>query len=308
MLRTIANAYNSQGRSAVAEQYLRCALAIQTELYGEAHHETIITKDELGESLFQLGKHDEGIVLYEQIVSILRERQSRGPDHGDRYLFAAALHGLGSSFVMKGEMDKAIEFLREASAAVGSLDLAQNELGLAAEIKLNLGAAILSKGDLVQSEALLRESLAVFRSLRGDPRWEMGVVLSKLGECLVRQKKFDEANAVLKEGELIYANTIGEANNYLARNLNYQALGALEQNDPANAEKLGRRALDISARSDPPVDSVKARTLLTLGIAHCRMKQRREGRKFLAQSEEIYLRTNAAEAQEAMIEIRTCQK
>ncbi len=308
MLRTIANAYNSQGRYAAAEQYLRDALAIQTELYGETHHETLVTKDELGESLFQLGKLDDAIALYDQLVAILRAKDSGGLPSGERYLLASALHGLGSTFVMKGQTDQAINLLREASATVSSLDLAQNELGLAAEIKLNLGAALLSKGDLSQSETLLRESLAVFRSLRGDPRWETGVVLSKLGECLVRQKKFGEASALLNEGERVYANTIGEANNYLARNLNYQALGALEQNDPANAEKLGRRALNIATRSETPVDTVKARTMLTLGIALCRMKRRTEGRTYLAQSADIYLRANAPEAQEATIEARTCQK
>ncbi len=308
MFRTIANAYNSQGRYPMAEKYLHAALAIQTELYGETHRETLVTTDDLGESLFQLGKLDEATVLYERLVSVLREKQSEGSDEGETYLLAAALHGLGSTLVMTGDMHDAIGILREASATVASVDLAQNERGLAAEIKLNLGAAILSQGDAVESEILLRESLAVFRSLHGDSRWEMGVTLSKLGECLIRQKKYAEATEMLHEGERIYASTIGEANNYLTRNLNYQALVALEQNAHGDAEKLSRRALDSYVRSGSPADMVRARVLLTLGTALCRKNQRTEGRYFLRQGIEIYQKTNALDLQEAMTTMRSCEK
>ncbi|MBP9663545.1 MAG: serine/threonine protein kinase [Pyrinomonadaceae bacterium] len=304
--RTIANAYNSQGRYPLGEKYLRSALAIQTELYGETHRETLITTDELGESLFQLGKLDEAKLLYERLISVLREGQTQGQFGGEMYLLAAALHGLGSTLVMRGEADEAIRILREASATIAGLDLAESERGLAAEIKLNLGAAILTKDDLGESELLLRESLTAFRSLPGDPRWETGVALTKLGECLVRQKNYAEAVGLLREGEVVYRNTIGEANNYLTRNLNYQAQAALEQASYADAERLSRTALAINDRSGLPADAVRARTLLTLGLALCKNKRTAAGHSFLVQSMELYKKANSA-GPDVEIAMRSCE-
>lgn len=302
--RTIANAYNSQGRYPLGEKYLRTALAIQTELYGEAHRETLITTDELGESLFQLGKLDEAKLLYGKLISRLREDD--GHLGGERYLLAAALHGFGSALVMRGETEQAIQVLREASATIAGLDLAENERGLAAEIKLNLGAAILVKGDLGESERLLRESLAAFRSLPGDPRWETGVALTKLGECLVRQKNYGEAAMLLSEGAAIYRNTIGEANNYLTRNLNYQAQAALEQAAYAEAEKLSRTAIEINDRSQSPADLVRARTLLTLGLTLCKTNRAIAGDRFVSQSLELYKKANSV-GPDVEIAMRGCK-
>lgn len=304
--RTIANAYNSQGRYPLGEKYLRTALAIQTELYGEAHRETLITTDELGESLFQLGKLEDATQLYERLISMLRRDEDRGQRGGEVYLLAAALHGLGSTLAMRGETDQAIRILREASTTIAGLDMAANERGLAAEIKLNLGAAILAQGDLVESELLLRESLSGFRSLPGNSRWETGVALTKLGECLVRQRNYAEAAGLLREGEVIYKNTIGEANNYLTRNLNYQAQAALEQAAYAEAEKLSRTAIEINDRSQSPADLVRARTLLTLGLTLCKTNRAIAGYRFVSQSLELYKKANSV-GPDVEIAMRGCK-
>ncbi len=292
--RTIGKVYNSQGRHLLAEKCLRTALAIQNDLYGEAHREALITANDLGESLFQLGKWDEGKLLYEKLVSTLRSDRDEGRPDGQRYLLAAALHGLGSILVMQGDTDDAVRILRDASATISGIDLAPTEQGLAAEIKLNLGAAVLEKGEVNESEALLRESLAGFRTLSGDPRWETGVALTKLGECLLRQKNYHEAIGLLREGEHIYRNTIGDANNYLTRNLNYQALAALEQKDFTEAERLSRSAIEINDRSSAPTGPVRARTLLTLGLALCGKGQAVTGQQFVSQSRELFEKSGVA--------------
>jgi eukaryotic-like serine/threonine-protein kinase len=308
MYRTIAGAYHSQGRFKLAEKYLRDALAIQLGLFGDSHPETLTTQGDLGVALFQVGNLDEAQETFASIAEKLRQQQGPQPTKDDRLKLAGALHGLGSVLTVKSQPDAAIPYMREARATLSGLDLTVSERGLLAEIMLNLGAAILAKGDLVESESLLRESLAVFRSLPGNPRWEMGVTLSKLGECLIEKGSYDEAASLLQEGETVYLNTIGEANNYLTRNLNSQALAAMKRGDTESAESLSQRARAMLDRSGSPPGPIRARTYLTLGTLLCKSGRRGEGRGLLSQSADIFRKTADPGSTEAVAALQECPK
>ncbi len=284
LFRTIAAAYNSQARYDLAERYVRMAIEIQRRIHGEDHPEVLTSMGVLGETLYQTSQFDEGDIMFVRLIASLRERSAQGLTVPSVTSLPAALNGLATMRFFKGDTGSAIELNREALAAASGLGLTGKERGLIAEIQLNLGAFIMAAGDLDESEGLLRASMAEFKALPGDPRWEMGVSYTKLGECLVYKKQIDEANTLLSEGEAIYRNTLGDQNSYLVRNLSYQALAALEKNDVAGAVEISGRALEIVELASLRSSSVHARILYTLGKAQCKTGRSGEGKLTLRES------------------------
>jgi serine/threonine-protein kinase len=301
---TIGSAYNSQGRYDTAEQYLRKALDLARPLYGETSTETMDILAALGETTFQTGRPDEGEKIYAELVDIMRRREAT--IENGKYRLAAALHGLGSERLMKGDAAGAIPVMRDAAATAAAAQLPGNERGLLAEIKLNLAGALIATGELNESETLLRESLAIFRELPGDPRWEMGVTLTRLGDCLVRKGEYAEGEAMLLEGEQIYLKTLGPSSHYLARNYNIRALAGLNQNEFLQAKTKSRQSLDILGKLSPQPETVRARALFTLGIALCKTKRSSEGTQLLREALALYQRNNAAEANDVATSLLEC--
>lgn len=303
---TIGAAYNSQGRYDAAETYLNQALTLSRQLNGETHVETLDILAALGETMFQTGKPAECEAIYSQLVAIMRPGE--GTIENGKYRLAAALHGLGSGKIMKGEGAAAIPIMREAAATAESAFLTGKQRGLLAEIKLNLAAALLATGELDESETQLRGSLAIFRAMPGDPRWEMGVTLTRLGDCLVRKGAYDEGEALLDEGADIYRKTLGDSSHYLARNFNVKALSALTREQFHDAESLSRQSLDIADRISPQPQLVRARSLFTLGTVLCKTKRPAEGLTFLRQSFDLYRGNGDAEAAAVTNALQACSR
>lgn len=303
---TIGAAYNSQGRYGDAERYLRESVRLARASFGATDPQTLDAMAALGETLFQTGKYDEGEQLFAASIDAITARASA--EAKDKYRLAAALHGLGSLKTMRGDAEPAIPIMREASATAEDAGLTGRDRGLLAEIKLNLAASLISTGELDESEALLRSSLAIFRELPGDPRWEMGVTLTRLGDCLVRKGRYDEGETMLIEGDRIYRETLGPASHYVARNLNIRALAALTQGDWAKAASLSREALDVLGRITPSPELIRARALFTLGEAVCGERRVTEGSARLREALSIYRESNDVEVSNVLAALAKCTK
>ncbi|MEY2540535.1 MAG: eukaryotic-like serine/threonine-protein kinase [Verrucomicrobiota bacterium] len=251
VLRTIGSAYASQGQYDLAEKNLRAALETQTQLYGEENAAVAATSVELGVLSMRQIKLDEATRLLEKAVEFYRKERQRNAGVAVNARLAQALDFLGTTKFFLGDSKAAISLLKEALQVASGAKLQGNERAILAAIKTDLGSCLLFSGDVERGETLLHESLAEFREISNQPRWELGATLVSLGMDALEKNKPDEAEKFLLESEDIYRKTLGDKNLYLAFNLDRQATALSLKGDFDVAEKKARESLAITRNLFP---------------------------------------------------------
>ena len=286
ILHTIGSAYASQGRYQSAEKNLRAALQTEIDVNGSAAPEAAAIQVDLGVLLMRESKFEEAGRLLEKAVAFHRREQKSKPTAFQRAALAQALEGFGLTRYFQGDSKQAIALLRDAMTfATDKTETARIRL---ASIKTDLGGALLVSGDLVQGDRLLRESLAEFRQLFTEPRWEMGATLTMLGLSDVQNRKPEEATALLAEGEQVYRQTLGDENLYLAFNLHQQALAFFARSDFAAAEIKERQSLALTQALSPNESPAWADSFATLGAILSQPGRGAEGEQYWRQALGIY--------------------
>src|SRR5438552_3889846 len=102
--------------------------------------------------------------------------------------------------------------------------------------------------------------------------------------------QFDEALKSLREGELVYRETLGDKSAYLVSNLSRQAAVLSEKNDLKTAEGKAREALAIARDFSPEHHLGWARPLTALGKILIKSGRAREGEDYLRQALAIYVK------------------
>ena len=111
---------------------------------------------------------------------------------------AVALSNLADLQVRRGDLESAISTYREALARDrGSIG---NEHPSTLRTLMALGRTLLRSGRAEEAEPLLRECLETRERTLPAADWLIGSARSGLGECLLAQKKYDEAELLLLSG------------------------------------------------------------------------------------------------------------
>jgi eukaryotic-like serine/threonine-protein kinase len=293
VLRTIGSAYASQGQYDAAEKNLRAALDAQTRLYGEESVEAAATMVELGVLSYRQATFDEAIRLseasrlLEKAVTFYRKQRQANSSEYSAAKLAQALDYLGVVKFYQGDAKAALSHLNEALQIASGANLQGNERGVLASIKTNLGALLVLSGDIEKGENLLRESLAEFRQISSQPRWELGATLVFLGVAASNKNQPDEADKYLLEGELIYRQTLGDSNPYLASALERHAAALMLKNDLKAAEKKARESLAMYQNLSSNKAGI-ARPAGTLGDILVKAGRAREGEGYYRQALAVY--------------------
>lgn len=288
VLRTIGSAYASQGQYEAAERNLRAALDAQTRLYGEESVEAAATMTELGVLSYRQVKLDEASRLLEKAVAFYRkQREAKSPEYSAAHI-AQALDYFGVVKFWSGDAKASLSLLNEALQIASGANLQGNERGILASIKTNLGSALVSSGDLEKGETLLRESLAEFRQISSQPRWELGVTLMMMGAAALNRNQPNEAEKYLLESEQILRETLGESNIYRASTLDRQAAALFLKNDLKAAEEKARESLLVFQKSSPGNKLGWATPMWTLGDILTKAGRAREGEDYYRQALVIY--------------------
>ncbi|MBS0196229.1 MAG: serine/threonine protein kinase [Planctomycetes bacterium] len=217
-----------------AGDILREALQRQRRVLGDDHPDTLVSISRLGMLLYDLGKLDDAYPYYRETLEGRRRRL--GNEHANTM---TSLSNMGFLLQKMGRLAEAEAFYREALEArlrisgrdhpatlttlfnIGTLQMAQNHfseseatirdvldrrrkvLGTAHPETLNtiqvFGTLQMKTGKLVEAEQAFGECLRSRRNAlpRQDPR--IYETLGLLGEAVAMQRRFSEAELILKE-------------------------------------------------------------------------------------------------------------
>jgi len=188
----LAMNYLHQGLFSQAENVERTILPINRRIQGPAHQVTIFMMEVLAQSLAFQGKFAEAESLLQQVWEACR--QSIGPEQDDTLY---AMSRLGFVYQQEGKLDESERLLRQTLEILRRVQGPDNTLSL--QTSDNLGRVLLKTAQWVAAEEVLRPTLESRRRLFPD-EWRTAETASLLGETLVGEKRFAEAEALLLAG------------------------------------------------------------------------------------------------------------
>ena len=153
-------------------------------------------------------------------------------------------HGqLVDLFYAKGKTEAAIEHGREAlRLRRESLGEKRPEVATALD---NLGAVLMSRGDMTEAEPLLRQALAIRRELLPADDPQLAVSLNNLGFLTWRKGSLQEAEAMYRESLDIDRRKLGPDHPEVPTKLLNIAIVYRDQGRPEEGEPLAREAVAI---------------------------------------------------------------
>ena len=199
-LSDVASVLRLKGDLAGAESLLRQCLVLNRQLRGDNHPNTIVTQHDL--ALITAGRGDFRAAEQAFRTLIPQQRGALGERHP---VVAMMLNNLAYTLMAQGRYDES------ASALDESLDIARAALGsqhqLVAIYMINRGAAEMGRGRADRAEPYLRDALSIRTSAPGvvpsrrrsfpEHDWGIPAVKSLLGEALVAQQRYEEAEPLL---------------------------------------------------------------------------------------------------------------
>src|SRR5262245_51314489 len=184
--------YLNQRESAKAESLYLETLELSRRHLEENHSQTLTTMCNLGHLYFRSGKLDRSIPLFEDALK--RYEASLGPDHLETVLTMA---NLGVNYREAKRHKEAIDLLERAWQLIQKKpDWPASARGW---IPSELAHTYTRVGEHAKAEPLFREALEQSRKLNAQEPLRMTDALDPLGRNLLRQKKYADAEPVLRE-------------------------------------------------------------------------------------------------------------
>ncbi len=177
------------GDAANAEPLFRQALAMWKRL-GDGDS-AAITELNLAALLTHRGAWNEALTLHLNVLEFRRE--TVGEDHPR---VASSLFGLGIFHYMKGELERAETYLRQALAMY--VENYGEEHSRVASVQANLGLALQGQGRLDEARHLLEEALAMRRRLLGEDHSSVAVTQANLAAIFLTLGQTSEAGELLE--------------------------------------------------------------------------------------------------------------
>ncbi len=239
----IASAYLAQGKLAQAEPLLSDALETYRRTRGPGHPDTVKVMQNLATCYLLREKYAQAEPLYAGVLEA--RRRDQGPEHPGTL---KAMRFLAVVYENQGRYDRSTP-LRAQVVGVLRRKLPPDDPKLAEAIQ-KLAVNYMQRRKPALAEPLLRESLQIREQQQPD-HWETFAEKARLGECLLRQKKYAEAEPALLAG--------------------YKGLKALAKALPAARRDLLRRNLEqiveLYDAWDRKGQAAQWRTKLKLGAA-----------------------------------------
>jgi serine/threonine protein kinase/tetratricopeptide (TPR) repeat protein len=246
-LNELGTLLREKGDVAASAKAFEEALVMRRHLLGNKDKDVAVTAVELARSYVDLGKYDLAEPLLREALAIRLEV------FGDRDRnTATSLSDLGQLLRDRGQIDEAERYLRQ-SLEVARKTLADDHPDVATATS-NVASVLVARGDVRGAEALYRQALAIYRKHPNGIEIRIGLALNNLSGPLREQKKFAEAEAALDEATALVHATRGDDHLSMALVLVSRGRLKLARGEPALAEPVLRRALEIRQRTLPAND------------------------------------------------------
>jgi eukaryotic-like serine/threonine-protein kinase len=182
----------SQGKLTEAESAVREALATQRKLFGNEHLDVANSLGILSGVLVQQGRLAEAENVIREALAMQRKL------FGDEQLsLADPLYDLANAVYEQGKISEAEGFFREA-LAIRRKHLVYEHPSTAIAMS-SLATALRRQGKFAEAELLFRECL-IIREKKVPDAWYTFYTRAMLGDALLGQKKFAEAESLLISG------------------------------------------------------------------------------------------------------------
>ena len=192
-LGNLASIQQDLGYYSKAEIFDREALDITEGYYGKDHPKTATELTMLGRSLEYQNKFDESEKYLQQALAI--QEKVYGPVHPS---IADTLNELGNDASMRNHLDEAEAQFRRVA------DIYRSVYGdhhyLVAIALSNVGSIHTDKKDYAGAEVIFRDVVRRFTEALSADNVNTGIAQIKLGRALLRQSKYDEAQAATLAG------------------------------------------------------------------------------------------------------------
>jgi tetratricopeptide (TPR) repeat protein/tRNA A-37 threonylcarbamoyl transferase component Bud32 len=196
-LRTMNNLgvnYSQLGRFAEAERLYRDVLQIRRRVQGPEHPNTIFTANNLAVVYSRPGGNPElAESLYIETLEV--QRKILGPEHPDTLL---TMDNLGILWLTQAEKYAAAEQILTETAAARARVLGPKHADTL-ETRVWLGVVTLAEGKYREAEDELRPTCGTYAEVK-QQAWQRYACGAWLGESLVGQKRYAEAEPLLLEG------------------------------------------------------------------------------------------------------------
>ena len=225
------------GRYAQAEVTLRRALALRQAENGVTAASTTWSMLELGDLLHSQGRLAEAEQMLSGAIPILRGQTAPLP-------LARALTDFGNVLRDRGRLDAAEASYRESLAMFRKLLPARTAQIPLTEIYLS--RLLIMRGgpdDLAAADEMLTSNLATLRGLFEDEHPLTALALKELGYLRTEQGRYVEAEARLKEAQVVIARWLGAKHPQVPRARVHQAELTRRQGRAGEAIALAERAL-----------------------------------------------------------------
>jgi tetratricopeptide (TPR) repeat protein len=189
----LAMAYREAGRWDRAIPLFERTLAAQTARLGPDHPFTLLTQNNLAPAYLAVGQVDRAIALLEQTLA--SRAAKLGADHPSTL---SSQNNLALAYQAAGRLDQAIALFERTLAARVAKHGADHPRTLIT--RYDLAIAYDTRGDSVRAESMLRDLLAARKKILGAEHPDVGHTLSALGQSLLKQRKWAEAEPPLREG------------------------------------------------------------------------------------------------------------
>jgi eukaryotic-like serine/threonine-protein kinase len=226
------------GHYAEAEASLRRALKIRQAQHGVTGAAVTWSMLDLGDLLHTLGRLPEAEQMFGDAVPILRKEAATIP-------LARALTDYGNVLRDRGRFDAAEASFRESLALFRTILPPRNSQ--APLTNTYLSRTLIMRGrasDLVEADALLTTSIAALRGLFEDGHPLIGLALKELGYLRTEQGRYAEAEARLKEAQVMIERWLGANHPQAPRARVHQAELARRQGRAREAIALAERTLE----------------------------------------------------------------
>jgi serine/threonine protein kinase len=232
-MNNLANAYQEAHRTEEALPLLKETLRLRKAVLGDTHPDTFMSMNNLGSGYWAAGQRDQAVAVFEETLQLRRTHQ--GDNHPETL---AGMNNLATVYGLTGKLDQALPLLREAAVGFEKrrfqheyaasvinnlidglerrkqleeaeewrrkwLAVVKERAGadslLYADKLVALSSNLLHQKKLSEAEAALRESLAICE--KKEPQtWRTFDTRSRIGEALLGQKKYADAEPLLLSG------------------------------------------------------------------------------------------------------------
>jgi tetratricopeptide (TPR) repeat protein len=221
----LAEAYRNAGKVELAMPLQKETLKLSKAKLGPDHPDVVVMMNNLATAYWSLKQLDESIPLFEELLRVQEQKLGRSNP-----VSQGIVANLGSNYLDAGRFEEAIPLLEEAhrfsktfpplawvesrvfsayllagetNKAAALLDDCRNRLPKnspqLAQLLSSGSRSLLEAGDYAQAELLLRELLTIDESTQ-PTAWTTFNTQSMLGEALLGQKKYEEAELLLRKG------------------------------------------------------------------------------------------------------------